>query len=139
MRYLTFLLRILLPLLVLQFSHLMLIGTRTIPFVLNRNAVFGLSVENNVIFILSIVIIGFVIYEYVRMDSHRAFELIIVGGLSNIVDRIVWGGVVDYVAFYSFPVFNIPDVLISIGIVWYVFDTIKYELIKHNESKNQGK
>lgn len=42
-------------------------------------------------------------------------------GLSNVVDRFVHGGVVDYVYWhcgFNFAVFNFADVMIDIAVVW---------------------
>ncbi len=47
--------------------------------------------------------------------------LIISGGLSNLCDRVLFGGVVDYLGLHwgewCFPLFNIADVAIDVGVV----------------------
>lgn len=48
-----------------------------------------------------------------------AFGFIIAGGMSNILDRFVYGGVVDYVYwhfYFEFAVFNFADVMIDVGV-----------------------
>ncbi|MGN1062870.1 MAG: signal peptidase II [Alphaproteobacteria bacterium] len=54
--------------------------------------------------------------------------LIIGGAVSNVIDRLLYGGVVDfldfYVASYHWPAFNVADSAICIGaavILWYSF------------------
>jgi signal peptidase II len=46
--------------------------------------------------------------------------LVLSGAVSNVIDRIVYGGVIDFIHFswgsLSFPIFNIADVLIVGGI-----------------------
>ena len=45
-------------------------------------------------------------------------------GISNIADRFVHGGVVDYVAWhcgFDFAVFNFADVMIDLAVVWILF------------------
>ncbi len=47
--------------------------------------------------------------------------IMIGGGFSNIFDRFIHGGVVDYVYWhcgFNFAVFNMADVLIDIAVVW---------------------
>ena len=42
-------------------------------------------------------------------------------GLSNVVDRFIYGGVVDYVYWhcgFNFAVFNAADVMIDIAVLW---------------------
>lgn len=42
--------------------------------------------------------------------------LIVGGALSNYVDRIFYEGVIDYLAFWRYPVFNLADAFIVVGI-----------------------
>lgn len=49
------------------------------------------------------------------------FALILAGGLGNLIDRIRFGSVVDFVHFhvqgaFSWPIFNLADVWIAVGI-----------------------
>ena len=64
-------------------------------------------------------IIGFVIYEgYVKKYAF-AIGLIVGGAISNLYDRFVHEGVVDYVAWhcgFDFAVFNYADVMIDLGV-----------------------
>jgi signal peptidase II len=55
--------------------------------------------------------------------------LAIGGALSNAIDRVVWGAVADFFHFFigtwSFYVFNIADVAISLGVVLMIFDVLR--------------
>jgi len=52
--------------------------------------------------------------------------LIFAGGLSNFIDRIVRGGVVDFIKLPGFPwQFNLADILITIGVVWILKQYLK--------------
>ncbi|MBO3758795.1 signal peptidase II [Ciceribacter sp. L1K22] len=73
---------------------------------------------------LRIVIVGFVLWMWRRTDythhfAHLGYSLIIAGAIGNIIDRFVYGHVVDYILFYtgtwSFAVFNLADACITIG------------------------
>ena len=37
------------------------------------------------------------------------------GAVSNIIDRVIFGCVVDYISVSSFPAFNVADVFVSLG------------------------
>ncbi|MCD6109784.1 signal peptidase II [bacterium] len=58
-------------------------------------------------------------FDYLQMNKN--FVLItlgfVVGGaMSNYVDRILYHAVIDYLSFWSYPVFNVADSFIVIGI-----------------------
>lgn len=40
------------------------------------------------------------------------------GGIGNLVDRVIWGGVTDYIRllFIRFPVFNFADICITVSV-----------------------
>lgn len=71
--------------------------------------------------------------------ARTGFALIVGGALGNLVDRVTYGHVIDYILFHtqtwSFAVFNLADACISVGAVLIVFD----ELIGwRREAKPQG-
>lgn len=80
-------------------------------------------------------IIGFVIYKEKILEKHPIISGILIGaGLSNIFDRFIREGVVDYVYYhglFNFAVFNFADVMIdfSIGmfILYYFLEKKKNE------------
>lgn len=72
--------------------------------------------------------------------------LIISGGIGNMLDRIFHGGnVVDFfdVAFIDFPVFNVADCAVVIGVVllilYFIEDTIKDEKAKKSAAQKSKK
>ncbi len=54
-----------------------------------------------------------------RFFAHFGYALIIAGALGNLVDRLIFGYVIDYILFHtqtwSFAVFNLADSFITIG------------------------
>jgi signal peptidase II len=54
-------------------------------------------------------------------------------GLSNVIDRFIYGGVVDYVYWhcgFNFAVFNAADVMIDIAVVWLLILNYKPKMCK---------
>lgn len=53
--------------------------------------------------------------------DQMGLSLILAGGLGNLLDRIMFGRVFDFILFHyrqwSFPIFNIADISISLGVV----------------------
>ncbi|MBI1812220.1 signal peptidase II [Candidatus Peregrinibacteria bacterium] len=68
-----------------------------------------------VIVALTLVIIAAIRSERTRLNA-VAFGLIIGGALGNIVDRLIDGLVTDYVQLGTFPVFNLADSCVTIGV-----------------------
>ncbi len=81
--------------------------------------------------VVSLVVAAFVLYLATRTTSGQiiarvGFALIVGGALGNLIDRAVYGHVIDYILFHtpvwSFAVFNLADVFISVGAVLVVLD-----------------
>jgi signal peptidase II len=46
-----------------------------------------------------------------------ALVLFLSGGISNIIDRFFFGGVIDYIKIWQFPIFNLADAAICFGVI----------------------
>lgn len=73
---------------------------------------------------LRLVVVAFVTWLWLQTPkerglAHAGYALIIAGAIGNLVDRLLFGYVIDYVLFYtetwSFAVFNLADSFITIG------------------------
>jgi signal peptidase II len=57
--------------------------------------------------------------------------LVLVGGTSNFMDRLIYGGVIDFIHFYygrwSFPVFNFSDIYIVLGVAIMLYNSFYEE------------
>jgi signal peptidase II len=75
-----------------------------------------------------------------RILASTAFALMLGGGVGNLIDRIVYGSVTDFVSVGSFPVFNFADSCLTVGcailIVYLLFSQRHYESGKADESEN---
>ena len=71
--------------------------------------------------VLIVGILGYLIGERAMLARFSAELGIILGaGASNVLDRFIHGGVVDYVfwhKWFNFAVFNFADVMINLGVV----------------------
>ena len=91
---------------------------------------------------LTALVIVFVSYLWWRNPvgrpiAHYGYALIISGALGNLIDRAVYGHVVDYILFYtqtwSFAVFNLADSFISVGAGLIVLDEL-IATIRHRKT-----
>jgi signal peptidase II len=108
-----------------------------LTFVLNRGVSFGLLTGGEtgrwLLTVFSIVVAGLLAFWATRADRRlliTAIGLIMGGALGNVIDRIRFGGVVDFLDFSGlyFPwVFNVADSAISIGVVLLIADSFLSE------------
>lgn len=81
-----------------------------------------------IISILALIIIAICLY---RSRGHRqttiCFSLILAGALGNFIDRLRFGYVVDMfqTLFVSFPIFNVADVCLTVGIIWLIIIVLR--------------
>ena len=93
-----------------------------LTFVMNSGLAFGFLQGTNDIFVwLYIVVLGLIIFCYDKFPKNRFSRVmlffIIAGIIGNFIDRIVFGYVVDFIDFRIWPVFNVADIYLTVGIV----------------------
>jgi len=106
-----------------------------LTYVKNTGGAFSI-LNNNTWFLLLIglIFILFLFNYIIKKEKFNSLEkiylgLIIGGTLGNLIDRITYGSVIDYIGViigsYYFPVFNIADICIVIGAILLIIDSIK--------------
>ena len=92
-----------------------------ITYVKNTGIAFGLFKNNNLFMILLISIIILILLYFYNKEKNKVFSLniaitlLISGAVGNLVDRIYYGFIIDYIDFNFWPAFNLADSLIVIG------------------------
>ena len=104
-----------------------------LTLIFNSGIAFGLldNLGNLGSWLLYLLVTSIIIYfTYLTLKAESKTEslimlLILSGGLGNVIDRTIYGYVVDFIHFnfngYSFYVFNFADSLITIGAVLYIW------------------
>lgn len=88
----------------------------------NTGAAFGLFQSGGLVFAVLAVIISIVIVIYYPQIPKEeklmrlAIALQLGGALGNLIDRIAFGPVTDFISVGDFPVFNIADSCITVGV-----------------------
>ena len=101
----------------------------------NTGIAFGFFKDQGITFIVipivAVVLLVFNIYYY-RQNNEAlsrtyivAFSLILGGAIGNLIDRIVYGHVIDFIDFRVWPVFNIADSAITIGAILIAYKCFK--------------
>ena len=98
-------------------------GWVAFAYTCNKGAAFGLLANESLLFVLiALVIIG-VLVAYVRfLPANRpwlrlSLGLQLGGALGNLLDRLRQGYVVDFIAVKAWPVFNIADACVVVGVL----------------------
>jgi len=95
----------------------------------NRGVAFSMFafLSENLKYIQIAIMLSGLIYLFINKNIFNTYylpiALLISGGTSNILDRFIHGGVVDYIYWhcgFDFAIFNLADVLIDIAVVWIV-------------------
>ena len=96
-------------------------GLFHITLVLNSGAAFGLFKGRSLFFTVSSALVMIFICVYIWRGGCKdlltltALGLILGGAAGNLIDRVLFGYVIDFLDFRIWPVFNIADASITIG------------------------
>lgn len=107
-----------------------------LTFILNPGAAFGLLENNRWFFVATAIIVLAIIFFYRREIQAEAklvqvgIALFAGGALGNLIDRVRMGLVIDFFDIRIWPVFNIADIAICMGVGLILWITIKTELTK---------
>ena len=116
-------------------------GFFELTYLQNTGASFSIFEGYGKLFFAILTIIAMAVMIWAYLKSRRAglqmsLALIFAGALGNFIDRMVLGYVVDFFHFYifgwSFPVFNIADICITLGFIFLVIDMLREE---HDQRK----
>lgn len=99
----------------------------------NRGAAFGILQNQQWLFIsVTLVVIAFLLVYLHRLGRERSgaawsFALILGGAAGNLLDRVRLGEVVDFFDFrlIHYPIFNVADSAIVIGVILLMIDTFR--------------
>ena len=116
----------------------------SIEYVENYGAVFGIMQgSNSILALVSLSICIAIIVYILRLKKRKekiplAWYFILAGGIGNLIDRLVRGYVVDFIATPFIATFNIADSLVVIGVFLIAIREI-WNMIKNSkEEKNES-
>jgi signal peptidase II len=101
----------------------------------NQGVSFGIfgggSVPPFVLILIAVLISMFLIWQLwnsKKLILGMGFGLIIGGALGNVIDRAIYGAVIDFILLswksWSWPVFNLADMAISCGVGLIIIDSL---------------
>jgi signal peptidase II len=111
------------------------LAIKYLPYAVNSGTLFGMLKNTNLIFIgVTLAISAALIYYYSQSEKHSrwietSYGLIFGAAAGNLIDRIFYGGVIDFISVWIWPSFNIADSCLVAGIGLFLLD------IKLNKKK----
>lgn len=82
---------------------------------LNTGFAFGINPLNSVNLVLAAGLLLFFVVIFKHHCSSVGFQMVVGGGVSNILDRILYGAGVDYISLFGMLNFNLADMFVVAG------------------------
>lgn len=105
--------------------YVLIDGVLELNYLENKGAAFGMLQDKKTLFIfMAVIMLTVVFYVLFKLPDEKKFVswqvflcLICAGGVGNMIDRVHFDYVVDFIYFVliDFPVFNLADILITTG------------------------
>ena len=119
-----------------NFNDIKLLSLLNIVFVRNTGISFGMLSDSGLLgkyffstfsLVVGIFLVVLAIFSEKRLLS-ISLSLVAAGAFGNAIDRIYFGGVIDFIDFfiysYHWPAFNFADIFITLGVVILLIDNI---------------
>jgi len=106
----------------------------SLTYVTNTGVAFGLFPEYGTIFmVIAVVVVVAIIFYYRHLPGEQwlvqvSLGLQLAGALGNLLDRLRHGHVIDFIDFKVWPVFNVADSSVFVGVV-----ILAFLLLRHGE------
>lgn len=95
-------------------------------YVCNKEIAFSFHVYDFIFWPIWLAIFIFIVLYAIKNKSEVYFlSLILAGAASNMIDRLKFGCITDFIDFKIWPVFNLADAFISIGAILVIVSKIK--------------
>ena len=105
-----------------------------LTYVINDGAAFSILEGKQLFLIILAIVLFFIIINYIRKDELNNYKvlyysLLISGMIGNLIDRIVYNGVIDFLDFtifgFNVPIFNLADTFIVISVLLILIEIIR--------------
>ena len=111
--------------------------------VFNQGIAFGIQIPQLILVILNLILIVLMsIFFYQKFNRKSLFTILVLGAffggaIGNLVDRLLYGHVVDFISIGTFPVFNLADscITVSVFLIIAFYDKIRVNK-KNKNTKN---
>lgn len=114
-------------------------------YIRNTGAAWGMFSDSRWVFMvltaIAIIAIPFFLYKFGKVHKLFGISLSLIwgGAIGNMIDRVFYGSVVDFInfQFVDFPVFNIADCCVTIGAAMMLVYVIFFDKTLFRDSKKK--
>lgn len=98
-----------------------------LTYILNPGAAFGILAYQRWFFLLIVLVLFGAFFAFRKRIPAKpayfpaAIGMLLGGALGNAIDRVRFSGVVDFFDFRIWPIFNVADIFICVGVALIVF------------------
>ena len=106
----------------------------SIFYVRNTGAAFSILEDSTILLVIISVVFVVILDRFIKKEEHFtklgiiSLGMIMGGIFGNLIDRIIYHSVIDYLSFtvlkYNFPIFNLADIGITVGVALYILSMI---------------
>ncbi|MBR3145660.1 MAG: signal peptidase II [Bacilli bacterium] len=116
----------------------------SIFYVRNKGAAFSILEDSTILIIIISVIFIVILDSYIKKEKNftplsvLSLGMIMGGIFGNLMDRVIYHSVIDYLSFGNFPVFNLADIGITVGVgLLIISEILKIRKDKENDRSIQ--
>jgi len=94
-----------------------------LTYIQNFGAGFGILQQQKWILIfISLIVVGVILFYFDRIKDKEILLQVLVGfilggTIGNLIDRVIYGFVIDFIDFKIWPIFNVADSFVTIGVI----------------------
>ncbi len=94
-----------------------------LTYINNTGAGFGiLKAQALILIFISVAVIGIILYNFDKIKNNETLLQILVGfvlggTIGNLIDRLSYGHIIDFLDFQIWPIFNFADSFVTIGVI----------------------
>ena len=110
-----------------QPAYVLIDGVLELQYLENRGSAFGMF-QNQKIFlvVVSCLFMAILTFVLMRLPEHKKYGIlhialtaIVAGGIGNLIDRLRFDYVVDFISFIliNYPIFNVADIFVVVGTI----------------------
>lgn len=109
-------------------------------YILNEGAAFGMLEGSRWLFVVVALAVSLGIWYFRKEISQEPLmvrmgaALFAGGAIGNLIDRTLHGAVIDFFDFRIWPIFNVADIAICIGVGMILWKIVTAELLEHKNA-----